>query len=158
MNRTRLTTYEQVRSEIQSYIEARRSQFAFKTVATKERLRSNGCEGLWLSGKKCKKGKSDGKNGKEGGKGQNQTESDVVRWHCEKNGRLSTGMLVEPKEPFWLWRRQQKGGKGKSKNGLGKGAGSLEEGNQAAAGEQLDAIFAAIGLHLRTGSFQVWSA
>ena len=30
-----LITYEQVRSEIQAYIEARRSQFAFKTVATK---------------------------------------------------------------------------------------------------------------------------
>ena len=35
INRARLITYEQVRKEIQSYIKARRSQFAFKTVATK---------------------------------------------------------------------------------------------------------------------------
>ena len=35
MNRARLITWEQVRSEIQAYIEARRSQFAFKTGATK---------------------------------------------------------------------------------------------------------------------------
>ena len=33
MNRVRLITYEQVRSEIQAHIEARQSQFAFKTVA-----------------------------------------------------------------------------------------------------------------------------
>ena len=35
MNRARLITYEQVRSETQAYIKARRGQFAFKTVATK---------------------------------------------------------------------------------------------------------------------------
>ena len=35
MNRARLITYEQVRSEIQAYVEARRSQFAFQTVAAK---------------------------------------------------------------------------------------------------------------------------
>ena len=34
-NRARLITYEQVPSEIQAYIEARRSQFAFKTGAGK---------------------------------------------------------------------------------------------------------------------------
>ena len=35
MIRARLITYEQVRSEIQAYTEARRSHFAFKTVAAK---------------------------------------------------------------------------------------------------------------------------
>ena len=35
MNRAQLITYEHIRSEIQAHIEARRSQFAFKTVAPK---------------------------------------------------------------------------------------------------------------------------
>ena len=35
MNRARLITYDQVQCEIQAYIEARRSRFAFKTVAAK---------------------------------------------------------------------------------------------------------------------------
>ena len=42
MNRVRLGTYEQVRSGIQAFIEARRSQFAFKTGATKSTSQSVG--------------------------------------------------------------------------------------------------------------------
>ena len=45
-------------------------------------------------------------------------------------------MLVEPKESVSLRRGQHKGGKGKPKNGAGKGAGSLEQGDQVAGVEQ----------------------
>ena len=43
---SRLITYEQVRSEILTYIEARRSQFAFKTVAAKNSSDHSGCAQL----------------------------------------------------------------------------------------------------------------
>ena len=58
---SRLITYEQVRSEIQTYIEARRSQFAFKTVAAKNSSDPmdvhSFCEGGKKVGKKGKHGK-----------------------------------------------------------------------------------------------------
>ena len=68
MNCARLITYEQVRSGIQAYTEARRSQVAFMTVATKKstsdpmEVDSFGRGGK--KGKKGKKGKGDGKSGK----------------------------------------------------------------------------------------------
>ena len=78
MNRARLTKYEQVRSEIQAYIEARRSQFAFKTVATKSTSDPMEVDGF---GKGGKKGKGDGKSGKNEGQHLNQNplpSKDVV--------------------------------------------------------------------------------
>ena len=113
MNRARLITYEQVRSEIQAYIEARRSQFAFKTVSTKSisdpmEVDSFGKGGK--KGKRGKKGKGDGKRSKNEGQHQNHNpnpSNDVVCWQS----------------------------KGKPKNVTGKGAGSLEQGEQAAVVE-----------------------
>ena len=94
MNRARLITYDQVRSGIQAFIEARRSQFAFKTVATKStsdpmEVDSFGKRGK--KGKKGKKGKNDGKNGKKVGQQQNQSPNpnkDVVCRHCGKKGHF----------------------------------------------------------------------
>ena len=87
MNCARLITYEQVRSGIQAYTEARRSQVAFKTVATKstsDPMEVGSFGRLGKKGKKRKKGKGDGKNGKKEGQHQNQNPSpskDVVCWH-----------------------------------------------------------------------------
>ena len=63
MNRVRLITYEQARGEIQHHIEARRSQFAFKTVAAKKDSSVSTCANSF--------GENGGKNGKKqsGGKG-----------------------------------------------------------------------------------------
>ena len=99
MNRARLITYEQVRSEIQTYIEARQSQFAFKTVAAKNISDPMDVDRF---GKKGKKGKGDGKNGKKGGTGQNQSQNPntnlgVVCWLCGKKGHLSTECWSNPK-------------------------------------------------------------
>ena len=82
--------------------EVRRSQFAFKTVATKST--SHPME-------VGKKGKGDGKSVKKEGQHQNQNlnPNKDVCWHFGKNGHLS------------------KGGRGKPKNVRGKGAGSLEQ-------------------------------
>ena len=49
---------------------------------------------------------------------------------------LEHGMVVKPKESVWIPRRPNQGSKGNSKNGTGKGAGSLEQGDHAAAVEQ----------------------
>ena len=57
MNRARLITYEQVRSGIQAYIEARRSQFSFKTVAPKSTSDPVDADSFGKSDKKGKKGK-----------------------------------------------------------------------------------------------------
>ena len=65
MKRARLITYEQVRSEIQADIEARRSQFAFKTVATESTPDPMEVDSFGKGGKKGKKGKGDGKSGKK---------------------------------------------------------------------------------------------
>ena len=73
MNRARLITYEQVRSEIQAYIGARRRQFALKTVVSK--IMSDPME-VDSFGKK--------------GKGDPNPNKDVVCWHCGKKGHLST--------------------------------------------------------------------
>ena len=57
MNRARLITYEQARSEIQAYIEARLSQFAFRTVAAKNTADPIDVDSFGKGGKKGKKGK-----------------------------------------------------------------------------------------------------
>ena len=75
MNRARLITYEQVRSEIEAYIEARRSQFAFKTVSTKSTSDPMEVDSFGKGGKKGKKGKGDGKSGKKEGQHQNQNQN-----------------------------------------------------------------------------------
>ena len=68
MNRGRLITYEQVRSEIQAYIEARRSQFALKTVASKITSHPMDVDSF---GKGGKEREGDGKSGKK----ENQNQS-----------------------------------------------------------------------------------
>ena len=77
MNRARLITYEQVRSEIQAFSEARRSQFAFKTVAAQSASDPMEVDSFG----KGKKSKCDGKNVKREGQHQNQSpqpDTDVV--------------------------------------------------------------------------------
>ena len=133
-NRARLITYDQVRSEIQAFIEASRSQFAFKTVATKStsdpmEVDSFGKGGK--KGKKGKKGKGDGKNGKKEGQHQNQSPNpnkNVDCWHCGKEGHLSTECWSDPKNQSGSGGGQHKGGTGKPKNVTGMGADSLEQG------------------------------
>ena len=98
INRARLITHEQGLSEIQAYIEARLSQLAFKTVATKSTSDRMEVDSSGKGGKKGKKGlreRGDGKNGKKEGRGQNQRHhpnpsKDVVCWHCGKRDHLST--------------------------------------------------------------------
>ena len=56
-------------------------------------------DNLGKGGKKGKKGKGDGK---KGGEGQNQSQNpnsskDVVCWHCDKHGHLSTERWSNPK-------------------------------------------------------------
>ena len=99
MNRARLITYEQFRSEIQAYIETHRSKFALKTVASK--MTSNLMEvgSFGKGGKKGKKGnkrKSDGKSVKKEGQHQNQSpnpDKNVVCWHCGQKGHLGAGRI-----------------------------------------------------------------
>ena len=96
MNRARLITYEQVRSEIHAYIEARRSQFALKTVASK--ITSDPMEADCFGkgskkGKQGKKGMGDAMNVKKEGQHQNLSPNlnkDTVCWHCSKKSNLST--------------------------------------------------------------------
>ena len=81
VNRARLITSEQVRCEIQAYIEARRSQFAFKTVAAKHTSDPMDVDNI---------GKGSKKGGKKGGKGQNQSQNpnpnkEIVCWLSGKN-------------------------------------------------------------------------
>ena len=133
MNRARLITYEQVRSEIQAYIEARRSQFAFKTSAAQSTSDPMDVDSSGKGGKKGKKGKKEGK-------GQNQSQNpnpskNAVCWHCGKKRHLSTECWSNPKNQSGSVGIQNKGGKGKPKNGPGKGAGPLEQGEQAAVVE-----------------------
>ena len=95
MNRARLTTYEQVRSEIQAYIEARRSQIAFKTVVPKSTSDPVEVDSFGKGSKKGKKGKGDVKNGKKESQHQNPNPSkDVVCWHCGNIKRAALEALV----------------------------------------------------------------
>ena len=70
MNHARPMTSKQDRSYIQAYNEARRSQFAFKTVAAKSTSDPMYVDISGKEGKEGEKGKGDGKKGKKGGKGQ----------------------------------------------------------------------------------------
>ena len=95
---------------------------------------------MWQESKKGKKGKGDGKNGKTGGTGQNQGQNpnpskDALSWHCGKKRHLSTECWLNPKNQSGSGGIPKKEGKGRQKNGTGKGAGSLEQGEQAAVGE-----------------------
>ena len=140
MNRARPMTSKQDRSYIQAYNEARRSQFAFKTVAAKSTSDPMYVDISGKEGKEGEKGKGDGKKGKKGGKGQNQNQNqnpskDVVCWHGGEKGHLSTEYWSNPKNQSGSGGGQKEGGKGKLKNGAGSGAGPLEHGDQAAAVE-----------------------
>ena len=76
MNRARLITCEQVRSEIQAYMDARRSQFDFRTVASEITSDPTEADSFGKGGKqdkKGKKGKGDGKNVKKESQHQNQS-------------------------------------------------------------------------------------
>ena len=129
MIRARLITYEKVRSEIQAYIEARRSQapqIRWKWTALVQEARKS---------RKARKGKVMAKSAKNEGQHQNQNPNlskDTVCWHCGKKSHLSTECWSNPLNPFGSGGTQNKGGEGKSKNVTGKGAGSLEQGEQAA--------------------------
>ena len=75
MNRARLITYGQVRNEIQAYTEARRSQFAFKSVAAKNTPDPMDVESFG-DGKGTKgKGNGEGKKCKSQTQSQNQDQT-----------------------------------------------------------------------------------
>ena len=85
-------------------------------------------ESFGKKGKKGKKGKGDGKSGKKEGQHQNQnpnSSKEVVCWHCEKKGHLSTERWSNPKNQSGSSGTQNEGGKGKPKNVTGKEAGSF---------------------------------
>ena len=110
MNRARLITNEQVRSEIQACIEARRSQCAFKIVAAKNTSDPMDVDSIGKGGKRG------GKNGKKGGKGHNQSHNpnpnkEIVCWHCGKKAHLRTGCWSNPKNqaPVELKTKEAKG-------------------------------------------------
>ena len=87
-------------------------------------------ESFGKKGKKGKKGKGDGKSGKKEGQHQNRNPNpskDVVCWHCEKKGHLSTERWSNPKNQSGSSGTQNEGGKGKPKNVTGKEAGSFGE-------------------------------
>ena len=142
MNRARLVTYKQFRSEIQAYIEASRSQFAFKTVATKitsdpMEVASFGKGGkigkTSKKDKKSKKRKGDGKRAKKECQHQNQNSNpskDAVCWHFGKKGHLSTECWSNPNNQSRSRDTQNKTSKGKTKNVTDKGAGSLDQREQ----------------------------
>ena len=72
--------------------------------------------------------------------GQHQNDDpnpgkDVVCWHCDKKGHLSTECWSNPKNQSSTSGTQNKGGKGKPKNATGKVAGSLEQGERADVAE-----------------------
>ena len=73
MNRARLITYDQVRRGIQAFSEARRSQFAFKTVVAQSASDPMEVDSFGKGGKKGKKMRGDGKNVKKQGQHQNQS-------------------------------------------------------------------------------------
>ena len=111
MNRARLIAYEKVRSEIQSLIAARRSQFEFKTVAAKGASDPMDVDSYGKGGKKGKKGKGDGINGPNPSK-------DVVCWHCGKKGHLSTECRSNPEN------QSLEQGKASCRSGTAAAAGS----------------------------------
>ena len=89
-------------------------------------------------GKEGKKGKGDGESVKRDGQHQNQNPNpskDVVCWHCGKEGHLRTECWSNPKNQSGSNGIQNRGGKGKPKNVTSEGAGSLEQGEQAAVVE-----------------------
>ena len=92
MNRARLITYEQVRSETQAYTKARRGRFAFKTVATKRTSHQKEVYSFGNGSKKGKNGKGVGLSGKKEGQRQDQNPNpskDVVCWHYGKKSHLA---------------------------------------------------------------------
>ena len=108
MNRAMVITYEQVRSEMQAYIEASRTQFALKTVASKITSDPMEMGSFGKGGTKGMKGKNGQGDGESVKKGLHQNQSpnsnqDVVHWHCGKKGHLEHRMLVESKESIQLW-------------------------------------------------------
>ena len=71
-------------------------------------------------------------------KGQHQNQNpnpnkDSVCWHCGKKGHLSTECWSNPKNQSGSGGTQEV--KGKTKSAIGKGVGSLEQGEQAAVAE-----------------------
>ena len=84
--------------------------------------------------RKGKEGKGDGKRGQHQNPNPNPSK-DAVCWHCGRKSHLSAACWSNPKNQSGSRGTQDKGGKGKPKNVTGKGAGSLEQGEQAAVAE-----------------------
>ena len=141
MNCARLITYEQVRSGIQAYTEARRSQVAFKTVATKNTSDPMEVDSFGGGGKKGKKGKKgDGKSGKRKVNIRTRTRVQARMLFvgtAVRKGDLSTEGWSNPKNQSGSGGTQNEGGKGKPENVTGKEASSLEQGGFCAHKEGL---------------------
>lgn len=139
MNRARLPTYDNVRAEIQAYIEARRSQFAFRPAARNPDAMD--VDSFSRKGGK-KGGKGDGRGNNKGGKNKNgkgtkgqQNVGDRECWNCGKKGHLSAECWSKPrgnqpsaKGPHSEGGKHQPNSTSKGKKyGKGKGASSLED-------------------------------
>ena len=110
MNRARITTYDQVRAEIQAYIEARRSQFALKVGAGARNPDAMDVDSFarWgKGGKGTDKGKKGGKasappaaHPKGGGRSQaasTDKNKEIECWNCGKKGHRSSECWAKPK-------------------------------------------------------------
>ena len=92
MHRARPIAYDQVRSEIQAYSDARQSQFAFISVAAKKNFRPIGCGQLWQRRQE--------RETSNPGPELFIPPRDAVCWHCGKKCRsLECRMFGEPQEP-----------------------------------------------------------
>ena len=139
MNRARLITNEQSPSEIQANMETRPKPLRTQDSCIKDHVRSDAGGQLWQGRqggqerKRCWKERQERRSTSEP-----KSESKLQRvdsWHCGEEGHLSTECLSNPKNQSSTSGIQHKGGKGKTKNVTGKGAGLLEQGDQAPVAE-----------------------
>ena len=115
-------------------MEARRSQCAFKTVAPKSTSDPMDVDSFGKKGK----GEQERPDRRQRSKSDSESESKQGRfvcWHCGERGHMSTECWSNPMNQSGPGGIQNKGGKGKQRNGTGKGTGSLEQGEQAAVVE-----------------------
>ena len=138
MNRSRLSTYQQVRSEIQAFIEARRSQFALKDQGKKHPdtmdvdifVRHDGGRGKGKGNGKGGKGKGSGKASGKDRVADTGTERDknLECWTCGKRGHRSADCRQKSNRP------SASSGSGEFRSTKGRGKGKDKHGGKSSRG------------------------